>query len=240
VDDLTELTPTGETDGRITPRTFDRLREVPDQACGAPPLLTGAVPEIEAPGVWSFVKGEGQLCDWAALSEVILDGRYAVSPSPALRGVEDAAAPAYQAKVFTPEELAAAQFGADQSSRFGAVFAALNPRPGVTKTPTALSIKAAFGDGLAAVADLGRLPPGFYELMIEARVGPQAAPGPILAMGVVGHGGLVAEAVEASDAPGPRRIVMEFETGEEGRRGLSLLLKGVGAADLEILDVVLR
>ncbi len=241
VADLTDLQPVGGVDGRLTPRTFDRLREDPADSGGPPGLLTGFLPQVDAAGVWRFCKRADDSADWLAFAEVLRDGRYDAAesaPPPVTPAGEAGAPPA--STVFSADDLEAAEFGADQSLRGGGVFAGLTARPGVAHTPTALTIGAAFGPALAATADLGRLAPGAYELAIELLVRGVDRPGPILAVGVVGKGGLVLEHVETAGAPGRVLIDLEFDAGPEGRRGVGLVLKALGGADFDVVDVVLR
>jgi len=238
VADLTDLEPTGATDGRLTQRTFDRLREA--KGVGGPPaLLTGVIPEVETSGVWSFVKRPNEAADWKALTEVLREGRYE-GAGPASEKAQQPDAGAAQSETFTADELASVAFGADQSLRFGGLFSGLKAEPGVDHTPTALGVTAAFGARLAAAADLGRLAPGAYELAIEIQVRRLDQPGPILAVGVIGKSGLILEQIEQAAAPGRWSMVAEFEVGVDGRRGLGLAIKALGRADLDILDVVLR
>ena len=243
VADLSDFRPDGLTDGRLTPRTFDRLREAPADDGGPPPLLVGPVPEVDAAGVFSFSKTANPAADWAALAAVLVEGVYesalqGAAPGPAAPG-EAPPAPAAGA-LFSAEDLEAAVFGSDQGLGGGGLFAGLQARPGVARTPTALTIAAGQGPALAAVADLGRLAPGVYELSLEILVRRVAGPGPALAIGIVGQSGLILEQAVEAGGPGRLQVELEFEAGSDGRRGLGLLIKGLGGCDLDIVDAVLR
>ena len=239
--DLTDLEPSGAVDGRLTPRTFDRLREDPAHQGGPPALLTGFIPEIDTTGVWGFTKRSQGDANWAVMADVLRDGRYdaagSLQPS---AGRTPPAGALPTSDFFSAHDLAAAAFGADQSLRPGGVFSGLAAGEGVVQTPTALRVTTDLGAALAATADLGRLAPGAYELAIELQVSRIAETGPILAVGVVGQGGLVFEHVYDGDDEGRARVNLEFEIGPDARRGLGLLLKAFGRADFDVLDVVLR
>lgn len=227
------LKPTGAADWRLTPRTLDRLWE-PGGAIDPPALLWGGEDSLETSGVWSFTKADDG-ADWPALAEAIrlsaFDGS-AVDSTLAPLPVQ--AAPT----LFTPKEIAAAEFGSDL--RAGNLFSGLKAEAGVKLTPLALTLGSDFGSRLAATADLGRLPPGAYELALEVVIHGLVEPGPILAIGIVGADGLVAEHVETVEAAGRTQVFVEFEAGMIGRRGLGLLLKPLGRADFDIIDMVLR
>jgi hypothetical protein len=129
------------------------------------------------------------------------------------------------------------------TAHFGSIFDRLEALGDTRRTPMALRLAADQGDQLAARAELGILPPGYYELQFDTIVEALQAPGEILAIGVVGDGRLLAEQVEAASAPGRLRVTVSFDVdarAAEASGGLLVGLKGLGLAEVDLSDLVLR
>jgi hypothetical protein len=227
--ELAGLEPSGPIDPRLTPRTLDRTA-AGDDGAGPPALVLGVAPELEAPGVWSLVNA-GQPADWIAFKAAMEAGTYGAAA--------EITVGATQSRLFTAEELR--QLPAPSGApRLGNMFDALTPAAGLTRSPLFLRVPSAYGQGIAAVASLGRVPAGHYELEIDVEISALARPGLVLAVGVASPGGLISEqAVNASD-PGSLRVLAPLEIGKAGAEGVSALLKDQGAADLDILSLTLR
>ena len=229
VQDLTDLAMQGGVDARLTPRSLDRTAETPLQSAGAPPpLIFGPFPHLDVTGVWAFRK-VGRPSDWPALKDVLEHGVYLPA--------ETSATPSTPvASQFTPGDLVQAPI-ADGVARLGPCFDALTATPPLTRSPLALAIPAGFGNGVAAVAALGRISPGHYEVDIELGVrGADAA----FAAAVVIDGRAVAEATLELAGPGSDHLYIPVDIGVEGRKGVALLIKVLGQSDCEILNLVLR
>jgi len=229
VQDLTELAMQGAVDGRLTPRSLDRTAETPPQTADAPPpLILGPFPHLDVPGVWAFRKAD-RPSDWPALQDVLERGGHVsaqISTAPSTSA----------ASLFTAQDIAQAPI-AHGAARLGPCFDALLATPPLTRSPTALAIPADFGDGVAAVAALGRISPGHYEIDIE--LGARASGG-WLAAGVVIDGRVVAEqTLEMADAS-LAHLYIAVDIGSEGRKGVALLIKTLGESDCEILNLALR
>ncbi len=228
VEDLTELEMQGDVDGRLTPRSLDRNAETTPQTADAPPpLMLGPFPHLDVPGVWAFRKID-RPSDWLALQDVLERGEYlsARSSSP----------PPSAASLFTPQDIAQAPV-ADRAARLGLCFDALLPTPPLTRSPLALAIPADFGDRVAAVAALGRLSPGHYEIDIE--LGARAAGGRLAAAVVIGGQVVAEQSLETADAT-LTHLFIPMDIGAEGRKGAALLIKTLGQSDCEILNLALR
>jgi hypothetical protein len=228
VQDLTELAMQGAVDGRLTPRSLDRTADTPPQTNDAPPpLIFGPFPHLDVPGVWAFRKAD-RPSDWPALRDVLERGEYLsahISTTPSISA----------AGLFTAQDIAQAPI-ADGAARLGSCFDALLAMPPLTRSPIALAIPAGF-DGVAAVAALGRISPGHYEIDIELDA---RASGAGLAAGVVANGRIVAEqTLEMADA-GLAHLYITVDIGAEGRKGVALLIKTLGESDCEILNLALR
>jgi hypothetical protein len=133
--------------------------------------------------------------------------------------------------------------GAQAGTRFGAIFDRLEPLNGAARSPMALRLGAGQDGLLAGRADLGALSPGGYELAVEAQVHALAAAGEVLAIGVVGGGRLIAEHLQAAAAPGVVRAMLSFDVAPDmgdAAGGLTVGFKGVGGAEVDVSDLVLR
>ena len=64
-----------------------------------------------------------------------------------------------------------------------------------------------------------------------------------MAIALVGGGRLLAEQVETADRAELRRVLVPFDVDDEAARapgGVQLAIKGLGAAELDVQEVVLR
>jgi hypothetical protein len=226
VQNLTDLAMQGDVDGRLTPRSLDRTAETPPQTADAPPpLIFGPFPHLDVPGIWAFRKAD-RPSDWPALQDVLEQGVYLSARAPSTSA----------GSLFTAQDIAQAPI-ADGPARLGSCFDALLATPPLTRSPLVLAIPAGFGDGVAAIAALGRISPGHYEIDIE--LGARES-GVGFAAGVVIDGRVVAEqTLEVADAS-PNHLYIPVNIGSEGRKGVALLIKALGESDCEILNLVLR
>jgi hypothetical protein len=240
----------GDADLRLTPRTFDRLAAV-EYPSGAPPaLVVGEPPHIETTAVFAFTKtAASDDGDWQGLSGVIASGSYSGAAPAARKVVETTeAAPTATAqggRIFTAAEVTALQpeHGRRPQAHFGPIFDRLRPREGTVQTPISLRIPAEMGEELAATADIGELQAGGYEILVEGRVRSGQSQGELLAIGIVGAGRLLAEQVEGAEPGGMIRALVAFEVDEAAAQlpgGMRLALKGMGQADIEVSELVLR
>jgi hypothetical protein len=227
---LAGLDLTGPADPRMTPRSLDRATAGEDGA-GPPALVHGAGSELDATSAWSLAKSSRE-ADWATFKMVMDAGVYGDSQPSGPAG-------ATQSVLFGADDLRHLP-PLSAAPRLGDLFDTVVPAEGLTRTPLSLRAPASFGVGLAAMASLGRVPPGSYELEVDVEVTALAEPGLVLAIGVAAPGGLVCEeAVNASDL-GLIRVRMALEVGKNGAAGLAALFKVQGRADLDILTLALR
>jgi hypothetical protein len=231
---LTDLEPDGAVDNRLTARSLDRsapsaerLTQIP------PPLMLGEFPELDVPGVWALKKSV-RPTDWATLKDVLQTGSYGAGAT--TKGGSDG--PAGPGLIFAEDLLQAPVV--EGMALFGARFDAVTPTPPLIKSPRAVHVPASFGARVAAIAPLGRIPVGSYELDIEILASPLAPSGVLLAVGVVSDGRLVAEFSMESSLTGGERLQVLLEVAGEGWRSASIVLKAQGLADFDILNLALR
>lgn len=221
---------TGPADPRLTPRTLDRSGGG-ENGAGPPALVRGAGAELDTASIWSVTK-TGRAADWPAFKAAMDAGIYG-------RSSESGPAAGTQGALFNADDLRRLP-PPSAAPRLGDVFDALTPVDGLTRSPLSLHVPAAFGEGVVAVASLGRVPPGNYELGLDLRVGALSQPGMVLAIGVAAPGVLISEqAIDASD-PGVIRVRALVDVGKNGADGLSAIFKVHGRADLDILSLALR
>jgi hypothetical protein len=195
-------------------------------------LIVGESPQFNVSGVWALKKADGP-ADWAVLKAVLQIGRYGVEGAPGALAMNS------DLEVFSKDDLALSP-PALATARLGPNFETLSPLSGLSKTPLALSVPASFGFGICAIAALGKLPPGAYELEIEVATTVISEQGEILAVGVVSGGRLLAVDVASAFLPSLSRMVLGIKVGEEGRGGISVLFKALGRADFSIVSLSLR
>jgi hypothetical protein len=231
--DATDLALDGPLDARLTPRSLDRVTNAPGRRSAGPPaLITGALPNFEVPGVWALRKGGGP-ADWAAFKRILDTGAYGGKVSgPAAEVVSGVS------RLFAPEELVLAAKA--KSGVPGDGFGALAPMPGVNKSPTALRAPRSHGTALVATAAFGRQPLGAYELEVEVHAPKVDRPGAVLAVGLMSHGAVLAEAMLEMDQAGVGRLLLPVEIGQEGDRDLSAVFKAQGFIDFDIVNIALR
>jgi hypothetical protein len=229
--DMTDLDLDGTLDWRLTPRSLDRSAEAVETPLVAPPpLMRGRLPELEVVGVLALRKTD-RAANWEALRAALDAGIYTGPHTNAL-GVATS-------RLFDDGDLRQASLTA-HAGKLGSAFESLVPAAGLTRTPVGMTIPAAFGTGIAGVAALGTIPRGSYELEIELRVTAVYEPGAVLAVGVVGRDGLIAQEMYQAQAPGGARLVLPLEVRSESPQGIGVLLKAQGRADLGIVQLVLR
>jgi len=206
-------------------------------------LVVGDAEHAETTAVFALTRGSGQ-ADWAALSEVFTSGRYAgprvTEPAPAA-----ATPPAAAGRLFTAAEVAflGLEPGRRPQPHFGAILDRVITRNGARLTPVSLHILADAGEAVAGTADIGELPMGGYDIQIETRLR-RAAPGAeILALALIGGGKLIAEQIIVAEGQGLMRATIPFNVDAalaQTPGGVRLALKGLGHADVDVTELLLR
>jgi hypothetical protein len=233
IDAATEFELRGETDHRLTPRTFDRLDEG-DGANPAPALVQGSAAAPETAAAFAFRRREGPAGDWGRIKLLLAKGAEAPVAT-------ETTAKTSQASPFLFSDLEDLPPSAGGPARFGRLMeAAVIAKDGVRRTPQGLTVGMGPEPHMALHLDIGKLEPGGYQLLVEMFVPPGASGGGLMAMGLVAGDKVVAQHIESGGAPGPRLVDFYFELDQAAPdKGLRLAVKALGG-DFNILDMNLR
>ena len=227
--DHTAFRPQGEIDGLASLGTLDTLASDGEGPGRVPPLLLRDGEALRAPAVFSFTVGEAPTnaeAGWAVIDQAVRTG---VVPGGATSsaGADDLTAAELRTLVLKAAE-------ADAAQAAGSVMRRLEAGPETVRTPLSVRVGPAAPRQLLLHGALGRFPPGFYDLRVQATLA--EGPGAVC---LVLDRDRVAAASPCPPRTGPT-VEVTFAVAGEVAAPLAFVLISEAGAVLDVRDVVIH